>query len=127
SFVRGLHFPASITPINCSVFFGGGFAGSCSLARKQFEPGPSYKERWDSKRALFGVYDNIGILGDFRAHPRDLIIAPSWLKGWKGNELQRCIRKRQFVGGNMFYRDRQDLKKRINFLYRRFNRYGKHR
>ncbi|XP_053548823.1 39S ribosomal protein L51, mitochondrial [Bombina bombina] len=101
--------------------------GQWSLIRMNFLPKPKTSDRWDNKRAMFGVYDNIGILGDFKAHPRELIIAPSWLKGWKGNELQRCIRKRQMVGARMFYHDRENLNKRIRFLYKRFNRYGKHR
>ncbi|KAM4603207.1 large ribosomal subunit protein mL51 [Discoglossus pictus] len=101
--------------------------GSWNLVRMNFMPQPKVKDRWDQKRAMFGVYDNIGILGEFRAHPKDLIVGPSWLKGWSGNELQRCIRKRQMVGDRMFYRDREDLNKRIRFLYKRFNRYGKHR
>ncbi|XP_053306021.1 39S ribosomal protein L51, mitochondrial [Spea bombifrons] len=101
--------------------------GHRDLGRKNFLPQPKDTDRWDNKRALFGVYDNIGILGEFRAHPRDLIVGPTWLKGFRGNELQRCIRKRQVVGSRMFFQDREDLKKRISFLYRRFNRYGKHR
>ncbi|KAE8590330.1 hypothetical protein XENTR_v10018022 [Xenopus tropicalis] len=101
--------------------------GSRDLRKMNFMPQPKNTDRWDHKRALYGVYDNIGILGDFKAHPRDLIIGPSWLRGWKGNELQRCIRKRQMVGPRMFYEDRENLNKRIRFLYKRFNRYGKHR
>jgi len=76
---------------------------------------------------MFGVYDNIGILGDFKAHPQDLIRAPVWLKGFRGNELERLIRKKKMVGDRMMTLDRHNLEKRIKFLYRRFNRYGKHR
>ncbi|CAH2322726.1 39S ribosomal L51, mitochondrial [Pelobates cultripes] len=101
--------------------------GHRDLLKNHFRPQLKLTDRWNNKRVMFGVYDNIGILGEFQAHPRDLIVGPSWLKGWKGNELQRCIRKRQMVGSRMFYRDREDLNKRIRFLYRRFNRYGKHR
>ncbi|XP_030044130.1 large ribosomal subunit protein mL51 [Microcaecilia unicolor] len=88
---------------------------------------PKQVDRWTEKRALFGVYDNIGILGDFKAQPKDLIKGPQWLRGWRGNELQRCIRKKKFVGHRMFLEDLDKLNKRIRFLYRRFNRYGKHR
>nr|XP_014429595.1 39S ribosomal protein L51, mitochondrial isoform X2 [Pelodiscus sinensis] len=88
---------------------------------------PKEVDRWTEKRALFGVYDNIGILGDFQVHPKDLIIGPKWLRGWKGNELQRCIRKKKMVGDRMFDQDFKNLSKRISFLYRRFNRTGKHR
>ncbi|KAM9783173.1 large ribosomal subunit protein mL51 [Neosynchiropus ocellatus] len=84
-------------------------------------------DRWTEKRSMFGVYDNIGILGDFKAHPKDLIIGPSWLKGFRGNELQRCMRKKKLVGNRMMTKDRHDLEKRIKFLYRRYNRYGKFR
>ncbi|CAL9705557.1 unnamed protein product [Knipowitschia caucasica] len=125
--------------------FGGLLKASCQSAgvmlraAKSFSTGvrcpirmhaiPEFKkvDRWTEKRSMFGVYDNIGILGDFKAHPRDLILAPCWLKGFKGNELQRLIRKKRMVGDRMMTQDRHDLEKRIRFLYRRFNRYGKHR
>uniref|UniRef100_A0A8D0BXB1 Large ribosomal subunit protein mL51 n=1 Tax=Salvator merianae TaxID=96440 RepID=A0A8D0BXB1_SALMN len=90
-------------------------------------PLPKEVDRWTKKRALFGVYDYIGILGDFRAHPKDLIVGPVWLRGWRGNELQRCIRKKKMVGDRMFADDYHNLNKRIRFLYRRLNRTGKHR
>ncbi|XP_071986126.1 large ribosomal subunit protein mL51 [Engystomops pustulosus] len=102
--------------------------GSCSLARTWTGlPEPKNTDRWERKRAQFGVYDNIGILGDFKAHPKHLIVGPSWLRGWKGNELQRCIRKKMMIGSRMFYEERHNLNKRIRYLYKRFNRYGKHR
>ncbi|KAM4819791.1 large ribosomal subunit protein mL51 [Thomomys bottae] len=84
-------------------------------------------DRWNKKRALFGVYDNIGILGNFEKHPKDLIRGPVWLRGWKGNELQRCIRKKKMVGSRMFLDDLHNLNKRINYLYKHFNRHGKYR
>ncbi|KAJ7413567.1 39S ribosomal protein L51 [Willisornis vidua] len=138
-------------------------------------------DRWTKKRALFGVYDNVGILGEtharphpvagregreagttcvlalppaargragfgaeqpppepgfispflflggFQIHPKDLIRGPIWLRGWKGDELQRCIRKKRMVGDRMFIEDLHKLNKRIRYLYRRFNRTGKHR
>ncbi|XP_066473241.1 large ribosomal subunit protein mL51 [Tiliqua scincoides] len=90
-------------------------------------PCPKEVDRWTEKRALFGVYDNIGILGDFLAHPKDLIKGPIWLRGWRGNELQRCIRKKKIVGDRMFEEDYKNLNKRIKYLYKRFNRTGKHR
>ncbi|XP_075071962.1 large ribosomal subunit protein mL51 [Mixophyes fleayi] len=100
--------------------------GRCNLVR-DCVPKPKNTDRWDHKRSLFGVYDNIGILGEFKAHPKHLIVGPNWLRGWKGNELQRCIRKKMMIGNRMFFEERHNLNKRINFLYRRFNRYGKHR
>ncbi|XP_073409017.1 large ribosomal subunit protein mL51 isoform X2 [Dendrobates tinctorius] len=102
--------------------------GSRSLAQNRSGlPPPKIVDRWNQKRAQFGVYDNIGILGDFKAHPKHLIVGPSWLRGWRGNELQRCIRKKVMIGRRMFFDERHKLNKRINYLYRRFNRYGKHR
>ncbi|XP_071289299.1 large ribosomal subunit protein mL51 [Agelaius tricolor] len=84
-------------------------------------------DRWTKKRALFGVYDNVGILGGFQIHPKNLIMGPTWLRGWRGNELQRCLRKKQMVGDRMFAEDYHKLNKRIRYLYKRFNRTGKHR
>ncbi|XP_024435098.2 large ribosomal subunit protein mL51 [Desmodus rotundus] len=84
-------------------------------------------DRWNEKRAMFGVYDNIGILGNFETHPRQLIRGPKWLRGWKGNELQRCIRKKKMVGNRMFFDDLHNLNKRISYLYKHFNRHGKFR
>uniref|UniRef100_A0A8C7CPE7 Large ribosomal subunit protein mL51 n=1 Tax=Oncorhynchus kisutch TaxID=8019 RepID=A0A8C7CPE7_ONCKI len=66
---------------------------------------------------MFGVYDNIGILGDFKAHPKDLIV---WL-------VCRLTRKKRMVGNRMMTQDKHDMEKRIRFLYRHFNRFGKHR
>ncbi|XP_036617808.1 39S ribosomal protein L51, mitochondrial-like [Trichosurus vulpecula] len=88
-------------------------------------PPPKVVDRWNEKRSLFGVYDNIGILGNFERHPKDLIKGPTWLRGWKGNELQRCIRKKKMVGDRMFLQDLHNLNKRIRYLYKQFNRKGK--
>lgn len=90
-------------------------------------PPPKVVDRWNKKRALFGVYDNIGILGNFEKHPKELIKGPVWLRGWRGNELQRCIRKKKFVGSRMFIDDLHNLNKRISYLYKHFNRHGKYR
>ncbi|KAJ8354962.1 hypothetical protein SKAU_G00225290 [Synaphobranchus kaupii] len=101
--------------------------GVCRRIRMHAIPALKVTDRWTEKRGMYGVYDNIGILGDFKAHPRDLIVAPVWLKGFRGNELQRLIRKKRMVGDRMMTADRHNLEKRIGFLYRHFNRYGKHR
>nr|XP_057909477.1 large ribosomal subunit protein mL51 [Doryrhamphus excisus] len=101
--------------------------GTSCLIRMHAIPKPKVVDRWNEKRSMFGVYDNIGILGDFKAHPKDLFIGPSWLKAFKGNELQRLIRKKKMVGDRMMTLERHNLEKRIRFLYRRFNRTGKHR
>ncbi|KAM6321106.1 large ribosomal subunit protein mL51 [Aegotheles albertisi] len=102
-------------------------AGLTRPFRIREPPPPRRVDRWTEKRALFGAYDNVGILGGFQLHPKDLIMGPKWLRGWQGNELQRCIRKKQVVGDRMFVDDLHNLNKRIRFLYRRFNRTGKHR
>ncbi|NXN53820.1 RM51 protein, partial [Rynchops niger] len=102
-------------------------AGLTRAFRIKEPPKPKQVDRWTEKRALFGVYDNVGILGDFQIHPKNLIKGPKWLRGWRGNELQRCIRKKQVVGDRMFVEDYHKLNKRIRYLYRRFNRMGKHR
>lgn len=77
------------------------------------------------------AYTNLSLhfmsAGDFKAHPKDLIVAPCWLKAFKGNELQRLIRKKRMVGDRMMTLDRHNLEKRLRFLYKRFNRTGKHR
>ncbi|KAM6146826.1 large ribosomal subunit protein mL51 [Phoenicopterus ruber ruber] len=102
-------------------------AGLTRAFRIKEPPKPKQVDRWTEKRALFGVYDNVGILGGFQIHPKNLIVGPKWLRGWRGNELQRCIRKKQMVGDRMFVEDYHKLNKRIRYLYRRFNRTGKHR
>ncbi|XP_028837279.1 large ribosomal subunit protein mL51 [Denticeps clupeoides] len=99
----------------------------CSSIRMHAIPAVKDVDRWTEKRSMFGVYDNIGILGDFKVHPKQLIKGPVWVKGFRGNELQRLIRKKRMVGDRMMTEDRHNLEKRIRFLYRRFNRYGKHR
>ncbi|NXF36754.1 RM51 protein, partial [Nyctibius bracteatus] len=102
-------------------------AGLTRAFRIKEPPKRKQVDRWTEKRALFGVYDNVGILGGFQIHPKNLIVGPKWLRGWRGNELQRCIRKKQVVGDRMFVEDYHNLNKRIRYLYRRFNRTGKHR
>ncbi|XP_037532175.1 39S ribosomal protein L51, mitochondrial [Nematolebias whitei] len=101
--------------------------GTCCQIRMHGIPKPKVVDRWTEKRSMYGVYDNIGILGDFKAHPKDLIIGPSWVKGFKGNELQRLIRKKKLVGDRMMTMEKHNMEKRIRFLYKRFNRTGKHR
>uniref|UniRef100_A0A4W5MZ44 Large ribosomal subunit protein mL51 n=1 Tax=Hucho hucho TaxID=62062 RepID=A0A4W5MZ44_9TELE len=49
------------------------------------------------------------------------------VKGFRGNELQRLTRKKRMVGDRMMTQDKHDMEKRIRFLYRHFNRFGKHR
>ncbi|XP_056143068.1 39S ribosomal protein L51, mitochondrial [Lampris incognitus] len=101
--------------------------GMCCRIRMVGVPEFKPVDSWNEKRTMFGVYDNIGILGDFKAHPKDNIVGPCWLRGFQGNELQRLIRKKKMVGDRMMTLDKHNMEKRIRFLYRRFNRYGKHR
>ncbi|XP_013879984.1 large ribosomal subunit protein mL51 [Austrofundulus limnaeus] len=101
--------------------------GTCCQLKMRGMPPPRNVDNWTFKKTMFGVYHNIGILGDFKAHPKDLITGPSWVKGFKGNELQRCIRKKKMVGDRMMVADRHNLEKNIRYLYKRFNRHGQHR
>eukprot|EP00064_Thunnus_orientalis_P010385 superscaffoldBa00001409_g10411 len=57
--------------------------GTCCQIRMHAIPQLKKVDRWTEKRSMYGVYDNIGILGDFKAHPKDLIVAPCWLKAFK--------------------------------------------
>uniref|UniRef100_A0A671RBZ6 Large ribosomal subunit protein mL51 n=1 Tax=Sinocyclocheilus anshuiensis TaxID=1608454 RepID=A0A671RBZ6_9TELE len=84
-------------------------AGTCARIRMHAVPKLRELDRWTEKRSMFGVYDNIGILGE---QPRLAL----WLK-----RPRKCFSKR------MLTEDKHSLDKRISFLYRRFNRYGKHR
>ncbi|TNN54563.1 39S ribosomal protein L51, mitochondrial [Liparis tanakae] len=101
--------------------------GTCCRIRMHAIPELKTVDRWTEKRSMFGVYDNIGILGDFNAHPKDLIVAPCWLKGFRGNEMLRLVRKKKMLGDRMMTLEKHNLDKRIRFLYRRFNRTGKRR
>ncbi|XP_055781222.1 39S ribosomal protein L51, mitochondrial-like isoform X1 [Salvelinus fontinalis] len=101
--------------------------GVCCPVRMNAIPELKKVDRWTEKRSMFGVYDNIGMLGEFKAHPKDLIVGPVWVKGFRGNELQRLTRKKRMVGDRMMTQDKHDMEKRIRFLYGHFNRFGKHR
>ncbi|KAI4811430.1 hypothetical protein CesoFtcFv8_012249 [Champsocephalus esox] len=101
--------------------------GACCQIRMHAIPALKKVDRWTEKRSMYGVYDNIGILGDFKAHPKELIIAPCWVKAFRGNELQRLTRKKRMVGDRMMTAEKLQLEKRVRFLYRRYNRTGKYR
>ena len=65
------------------------------------------------------------ILGDGIVHPVQLIQGPQWMRGFKGNEFQRLIRRLKFQGPmlkNMFPTRYHNIKKRLFFLYKRLNR-----
>ena len=67
----------------------------------------------------------VDILGDGSLHPYDLHEAPTWLRGYKGSELQRLIQRMKVQYDRM-----KDLRpdrfhaamKLSRFLYRRYNR-----
>ena len=51
---------------------------------------------------------------------------PVWLRGFRGNELERLIRRLRFEYDELkeeHPRELHEIQKRIRFLYRRFNRY----
>ncbi|XP_076451688.1 uncharacterized protein LOC143287526 [Babylonia areolata] len=88
---------------------------------------PKYKviDKWDRKRALFGQNDYIDILGDRSVKPVDLINGPDWLIGFKGNELQRLVRRLNFHGEKLkllYPHKYHNIQKRIFFLYKKYNR-----
>ncbi|XP_014787884.1 39S ribosomal protein L51, mitochondrial [Octopus bimaculoides] len=81
-------------------------------------------ENWVKKKALFGQNDYIDILGDGKVTPKELIRGPPWLKGFKGNEMQRLIRHIRFEGHHLrFYypTKHHNIKKRIKYLYKFYN------
>ena len=78
---------------------------------------------WESKKATFGQNDYIDILGDGNLKPVDLIRGPSWLIGFRGNELQRITRQLKFVGREIKAKDPNkfhDINKRIKYLMWRY-------
>ncbi|XP_041378079.1 39S ribosomal protein L51, mitochondrial-like [Gigantopelta aegis] len=89
-------------------------------------PFPIYepKDFWTRKKALFGQNDYIDILGDGDIHPADLIAGPAWLIGFRGNELQRLVRRMHFQGHKMkwmYPTKYHQMRKRIWFLYKKYN------
>jgi len=86
---------------------------------------PAKADAWTSKKALFGQNDYIDILGDGTLHPWELIKAPYWLKGFRGNELQRIAR--QLAAEGTFIRDvypskYHQMTKNLMYLYKKLNR-----
>jgi len=86
---------------------------------------PVKKDQWVKKKALFGQNDYIDILGDGTIHPWELIRAPGWLKGYRGNELQRISRQLAMQGTFLretFPTKYHQLTKQLFYLYKRVNR-----
>lgn len=82
------------------------------------------RDQWTKKKALFGQNDYIDILGDGSIHPYQLMQGPPWLRGFKGNELQRLVRRLKFEGRflqDMYPTKYLDLRKQIFFLYKKLN------
>jgi len=86
---------------------------------------PKKADNWTPKKALFGQNDYIDILGDGTIHPWELMRAPYWLKGFRGNELQRLTR--QMAVQRTFLRDYfptkyHQMTKNMMYLYKKLNR-----
>ncbi|VDI55945.1 large subunit ribosomal protein L51 [Mytilus galloprovincialis] len=82
------------------------------------------KDYWDKEHALFGQNDYIDILGDGNVRPVDLMKGPSWIRGFKGNEMQRIIRRLQFDGHKLqqLYPTKfHMIQKRLDYLYKHYN------
>ncbi|OQV21137.1 putative 39S ribosomal protein L51, mitochondrial [Hypsibius exemplaris] len=61
------------------------------IPQKPYRP----TNNWSAKKATFGQNDYIDILGDGTLHPRDMLHeGPHWLRGFKGNEFRRLLRRR---------------------------------
>lgn len=83
-----------------------------------------YNDRWSEKKVTFGQNDYIDIFGDGSLHPVDLINGPNWLIGWRGNEMQRIIRRLKFGGDKLKMEDPSkyaDIRRRLRYVYKKFN------
>lgn len=92
-------------------------------------PLPIYrpKDYWNERRAIFGQNDYIDILGSDRLHPTRLLKeVPAWLRGFKGNEYQHCLRRRRMMyhSSERYLKPTKwhNLEKRIKFLYQFLNK-----
>ncbi|XP_033103906.1 39S ribosomal protein L51, mitochondrial-like [Anneissia japonica] len=89
-------------------------------------PKNTKKDRWDEKHSLFGENDCKDVLGDGSYQlKRNIKVGPFWLRGWRGNEMQRLIRKRKAIGPTLGPKAHEDIRKRIKYLYKRFNKYAR--
>lgn len=83
------------------------------------------RDNWTKKKALFGQNDYIDILGDGSIHPWELIVAPVWLKGYRGNELQRISRLLAINGTFLretFPTKYHSLVKQMFYCFKKLNR-----
>jgi large subunit ribosomal protein L51 len=79
---------------------------------------------WSRDKALFGQNDYIDILGDGSLHPVQLLRkVPSWLRGFRGNEMQMLQRKRMaYIHWKKTSPERfNHIEKRIDYLYKYLN------
>ncbi|CAI9740598.1 ribosomal L51, mitochondrial [Octopus vulgaris] len=84
----------------------------------------SYKSPRRKRYGYETKYFTGDILGDGKVTPKDLIQGPPWLKGFKGNEMQRLIRQIKYEGHHLrFYypTKHHKLRKRIKYLYKFYN------
>ena len=87
-------------------------------------PKSAFVDNWSEKKATFGQNDYIDILGDGSVSPVDLIKGPAWLVGFRGNEMQRLIRRLKFEGDLLRIKDLKRygmIKRRIQYLHWRYN------
>ena len=87
-------------------------------------PKHAFKDNWSEKKATFGQNDYIDIFGDGSVQPVDLIKGPGWLVGFKGNEMQRLIRRLKFEGDKIRMNNKvlhASINRRIRYLYWRYN------
>jgi len=64
------------------------------------------------------------ILGDGNVRPVDLMKGPSWLRGFRGNEMQRIIRQLKFQGATirqLYPTKYHDMEKRLDYLFKHYN------
>ncbi|OAF67641.1 39S ribosomal protein L51, mitochondrial [Intoshia linei] len=83
-----------------------------------------FKDSWTTEKASFGECDYIDILGDGLVQPTDLIDGPEYLIGFKGNKLQKLIRRIQYEG--TYLREYKptlyhSINKQIWYLYKHYN------
>lgn len=82
------------------------------------------RNEWHRTEAIFGQNDYIDILGDGTIHPSRLLTnVPHWLRGFRGNELQRINRKRIAIANMQKTKPRRwaDMHRRADYLYKYLN------
>ena len=64
------------------------------------------------------------ILGDGTVHPAEFMKGPLWLRGFRGNELQRLARQVAYEGPYLRTvrpAEHHNINKQIFYLYKRYN------